>query len=54
VSAYYTVTITATAVPPPAFEVKATPKAGTSMAGESPFTVDQDGTRLPDGKWQGR
>jgi type IV pilus assembly protein PilE len=54
VSAYYTVTITATAGPPPTFEVKATPKAGTVMAGESPFTLDQNGTRLPDGKWQGR
>lgn len=54
VSAYYTVTITATAGPPPTFEVKATPKAGTAVAGESPFTIDQDGTKLPAGKWQGR
>lgn len=54
VSAYYTMTITATAGPPPTFEVKATPIAGTVMAGESPFTLDQDGTRLPAGKWQGR
>jgi len=54
VSTYYTMTITATAGPPPTFEVKATPKAGTVMAGESPFTLDQDGTRLPAGKWQGR
>jgi type IV pilus assembly protein PilE len=54
VSAFYTVTITATAGPPPTFEVKATPKTGTVMAGESPFTLDQDGTRLPAGKWQGR
>jgi type IV pilus assembly protein PilE len=54
VSAYYTVTITATAGPPPTFEVKATPKTGTVMAGETPFTIDQDGTKLPAGKWQGR
>ena len=54
VSAYYTMTITATAGPPPTFEVKATPKAGTVMAGETPFTIDQDGTKLPAGKWQGR
>jgi len=54
VSAFYTVTITATAGPPPTFEVKATPKTGTVMAGESPFTIDQDGNRLPAGKWQGR
>ena len=54
VSAYYTVTITATSGPPPTFEVKATPKAGTAVAGETPFTIDQDGTKLPAGKWQGR
>jgi type IV pilus assembly protein PilE len=54
VSTYYTVTITATAGPPPTFEVKATPKSGTVVAGETPFTIDQDGTKLPAGKWQGR
>lgn len=54
VSAYYTMTITATVGPPPTFEVKATPITGTVMAGESPFTLDQDGTKLPAGKWQGR
>lgn len=54
VSAYYTMTITATAGPPPTFEVKATPKTGTVMAGETAFTLDQDGTKLPAGKWQGR
>jgi type IV pilus assembly protein PilE len=54
VSAYYTLTITVTAGPPPTFEVKATPKTGTVLAGESPFTVDQDGTKLPAGKWKGR
>ena len=54
VSAYYTVTITATGGPPPTFEVKATPKTGTVLAGETPFTIDQDGTKLPAGKWQGR
>ena len=47
-------TITATAGPPPTFEVKATPKAGTILAGETPFTIDQDGTKLPAGKWKGR
>jgi type IV pilus assembly protein PilE len=54
VSAYYTVTITATAGPPPTFEVKASPLSGSILAGETPFTIDQDGTRLPSGKWQGR
>jgi type IV pilus assembly protein PilE len=54
VSAFYTVTITATAGPPPTFEVKATPNSGTVMAGETAFTIDQDGTKLPSGKWQGR
>jgi type IV pilus assembly protein PilE len=54
VSAYYTVTITATAGPPPTFQVTATPKSGTVIASEAPFTIDQDGTKLPSGKWQGR
>lgn len=54
VSNLYTVTITATAGPPPTFLITATPKAGTVMAGEAPFTLDQDGTKLPAGKWQGR
>lgn len=54
VSAYYTVTITAAAGPPPTFTVTATPKSGTTMAGEAAFTLDQDGTKLPAGKWEGR
>jgi type IV pilus assembly protein PilE len=54
VSSLYTVTITATAGPPPTFLITATPKAGTVMAGEAAFTLDQDGTKLPAGKWQGR
>ena len=54
VSAHYTMTITATAGPPPTFLVTATPKTGTVMAGEAAFTLDQDGTKLPAGKWQGR
>lgn len=54
VSNFYTLTITASAGPPPTFEIKATPKAGTVMAGEAAFTLDQDGTKLPAGKWQGR
>jgi len=54
VASYYVVTITANAGPPPTFEVKATPKAGTPLAGEAPFTLDQDGTKLPAGKWEGR
>lgn len=54
VSSYYTVTITAAAGPPPTFLITASPKAGTVMAGEAAFTLDQDGTKLPSGKWQGR
>ena len=54
VSSLYTVTVTATAGPPPTFLITATPKAGTVMAGETAFTLDQDGTKLPAGKWQGR
>lgn len=54
VSSYYTLTIAATVGPPPTFLITATPKAGTVMAGEAAFTLDQDGTKLPAGKWQGR
>ena len=54
VTAYYTVTITATAGPPPTFLITATPKSGTPVAGEAAFTLDQDGTKLPAGKWEGR
>ena len=54
VSAYYTVAITAAAGPPPTFTITATPKSGTLMAGEAAFTLDQDGTKLPAGKWEGR
>ncbi|HET9833768.1 MAG TPA: type IV pilin protein [Vicinamibacterales bacterium] len=54
VTAYYTVTITATAGPPPTFTITATPNSGTIMAGEAAFTLDQDGTKLPAGKWEGR
>jgi type IV pilus assembly protein PilE len=54
VTAYYTVTITAAAGPPPSFLITATPKSGTPVAGETAFTLDQDGTKLPAGKWEGR
>jgi type IV pilus assembly protein PilE len=54
VSSFYTVTITATVGPPPTFLITATPKVGTVMAGEAAFTLDQNGTKLPAGKWQGR
>jgi type IV pilus assembly protein PilE len=54
VSNYYDLMITANAGPPPTFEIKATPKAGSPLAGEAPFTLDQNGTKLPAGKWEGR
>ena len=58
VSNNYTVTITTTAGPPPTFTITATPKAGTTMAGDGVLTLDQAGTKLVDGavseKWQGR
>jgi type IV pilus assembly protein PilE len=54
VSNYYLVTITANAGPPPTFQIQATPNAGSPVAGEAPFTLDQDGTKLPAGKWEGR
>jgi hypothetical protein len=45
-----TVTVTAKAGPPPTFLITAAPKAGTVMAGEAAFTLDQDGTKSPAGK----
>ena len=54
VTAYYTVTITAAAGPPPTFLITATPNSGTPVAGEAAFTLNQDGTKLPTGKWEGR
>jgi type IV pilus assembly protein PilE len=58
VSKNYDVTIASTAGPPPTFTITATPKAGTTMAGDGVLTLDQDGTKLVDGavsdKWQGR
>ena len=54
VSANYDLSIAAGAGPPPTFTVTATPKAGTIVAGEAAFTLDQAGTKLPAGKWEGR
>ncbi len=58
VSNNYDVTITTTAGPPPTYTITATPKAGTTMAGDGVLTLDQAGTKLVDGavseKWQGR
>ncbi len=51
VATYYDVTIDAPAAT--TFTITAAPKAGTVMAGETPFTLDQDGTKLPAGKWEG-
>lgn len=54
VGTYYNVTVTAAAGPPPTFTITATPKAGTMMAGDGNLTLDQAGTKLPAGKWEGR
>jgi type IV pilus assembly protein PilE len=54
VSVNYDLSIAAAAGPPPTFTVTATPKAGTIVAGEAAFTLDQAGTKLPAGKWEGR
>ncbi len=54
VSTYYDVTIAAGVGPPPTFTITAAPKSGTIMAGEADFTLDQAGTKLPAGKWEGR
>jgi len=50
VSNFYTVTIAASATPP-AFEIKATPVAGTRQAADGELTLHSDGTKSPADKW---
>lgn len=51
VSKYYTITITVDAGPPPTFLATATPKAGTAQATDVTLTINNAGTKTPDGKW---
>lgn len=50
VSGFYTVTITASATPP-AFEIKATPVAGTRQEADGELILLSDGTKSPADKW---
>ncbi|HEY2815861.1 MAG TPA: type IV pilin protein [Casimicrobiaceae bacterium] len=59
VSGFYDVCIIqANATPPPTFTIRATPKAGSMMAGDGILTLDDRGNKLVGGvvseKWQGR
>lgn len=51
VSKYYTITIDITAGPPPTFVATATPKAGTTQAGDVTLTINQANTKTPSDKW---
>ncbi|AQV94106.1 pilus assembly protein [Cupriavidus necator] len=51
VSAYYTITITASAGPPPAFTATATPIAGTSQAADVTLTINNAGAKTPTNTW---
>lgn len=50
VSSFYSVTIAASATPP-AFEIKATPVAGTRQEADGELTLLSDGTKTPADKW---
>jgi len=50
VSGFYAVTIAASATPP-AFEIKATPVAGTRQEADGELILHSDGTKTPADKW---
>lgn len=47
----YTVSITATAGPPPSYTITATPKAGTAQVKDGALTLSSAGVKTPAGKW---
>lgn len=51
VSKYYTITIVANGGPPPTFTITASPRAGTSQAGDGDLTINNTGTKTPADKW---
>ena len=51
VSAKYQVAITLRAGPPQGYTITATPIAGSTQAQDGALSIDQAGTRTPDGKW---
>ena len=48
---YNAVTITVTAGPPAGFTATATPKSGTTQAGDYTLSIDNLGNKLPVGAW---
>ena len=51
VSGKYDITIEVEPGPPSTFKIKATPKSGTSQAGDGVLTIDSTGKREPNDKW---
>jgi type IV pilus assembly protein PilE len=51
VSTYYTIGITVSSSLPPAFTATATPVAGRSQVSDGTLSINQNGTKLPAGKW---
>jgi type IV pilus assembly protein PilE len=50
VSKFYDLTMVAAAGTPPTFTVTAKPKSGTAQAGDGDLTINEQGTKLRDGK----
>jgi type IV pilus assembly protein PilE len=51
VTQFYSVSVNATAGPPPGFTATATPIAGTAQASDVTLTIDQTGSKQPTGIW---
>jgi type IV pilus assembly protein PilE len=51
VSKFYNVDAVASAGPPPGFVITASPKSGTTQAGDGDLTLDQLGAKTPAAKW---
>jgi type IV pilus assembly protein PilE len=51
VSTYYSVTLSATAGPPPSFTITATPLTGSSQASDGPLTINSSGAKTPSNVW---
>jgi type IV pilus assembly protein PilE len=54
ISPYYDIAIAAPGGSPPTFTITATPKSGSTMAGDGNLTLDEAGTKAPSNKWEGR
>lgn len=51
VSTYYTVSVSASSGPPPAFTITATPVDSTRQVSDGALTIDQAGSKTPAAKW---